>query len=201
MDQVARTAGERFRQPATRRYWCCALILSGLLPVFQSVNGQGQSSRGFPQASEFDVKAAFLLNFTKFIEWPPRSVPPDAPFTICIAGEDPFGQTIDQITEGEKVDGHPVVVRRVSIPATRPCEIIFISRSEKEVSKLLSEVPPGVLTVSDSEDFLRQGGMIALAVENRRVRFDVDVRAASRAGLKISSRLLNVARSVENQVR
>jgi hypothetical protein len=201
MDQVAQAVDGRVAEPAPmRRQWCFSLLISALFPVFQIVNGQDQSSRGFPQASEYDVKAAFLLNFTKFIEWPARSAP-NTPFTICIAGEDPFGQTLNQLTEGENVEGHPIVIRRVSTSAIGACEILFISRSEKEPGRILSELPPGVLTVGESDGFLRQGGMIALAVENRRVRFDVDVRAASRAGLKISSRLLNVARSVENQVR
>jgi hypothetical protein len=165
------------------------------------MNGQDQASRGLPQLSEYEVKAAFLLNFTKFIEWPVRAVPAGAPFSICIAGEDPFGITLEQLVQGEKVESHPIVVRRIPGPVNGSCEILFISRSERDVEKILSEVPPGVLTVGDTDAFLRQGGMIALVIDNRRVRFDVDVRAAARAGLKISSRLLNVARTVENQVR
>jgi hypothetical protein len=145
--------------------------------------------------TEYEVKAAFLLNFAKFIDWP--SMPPnlDVPFMFCILGEDPFGPTLAKILEGEKVAGHRLVSRRVQGPDSN-CQVLFIGKSEKGVPRILAETPRGVLAVGESDDFLRQGGMISFALDNRRVRFDINPRAAESAGLKISSRLLAVARTL-----
>jgi hypothetical protein len=143
--------------------------------------------------SEYDVKAAYLLNFTKFVDWPSRSL---EPFTICIVGDDPFGGSLTQILEGEQVNGRRIAVRHVSQPS-RSCEVVFISKSEGSVGRTLAEVPAGVLTVGEGNEFLRRGGMIAFVLDNRRVRFDVNQRAIEKGGVRVSSRLLNVARVVE----
>jgi hypothetical protein len=146
--------------------------------------------------SEYDVKAAFLLNFTKFVEWPDTARSADSPFTLCILGDDPFGPTLDQMVAGERVNQRRLAVRKIrELPNS--CDMLFISKSERVSAKVLADAGPGVLTVGETEDFLRNGGMIAFVVENRRVRFDIDQRTAVKAGLKISSKLLNVARSVE----
>jgi hypothetical protein len=147
---------------------------------------------------EYQVKAAFLLNFTKFIEWPRlESEALDSPSAICILGEDPFGSTLDQMVEGETLLGHRITVQRVRRPSPSSCRVLFVSRSEKDVEGLLAAVRPGVLTVGEAPDFLHDGGMIDFVVEKGRVRFDINEGAAARAGLKLNSRLLNVARSVE----
>ncbi|MEP7362442.1 MAG: YfiR family protein [Acidobacteriota bacterium] len=165
------------------------------------MSGQDHGSRSGEKPSEYEIKAAFLLNFTKFIVWPRGANAEGNPFNICIVGENPFGLTLHQIVEGEKVDGHPIVVRSWPGPPASSCGILFIGKPYREVGALLSEIPEGVLTVGESDDFLKRGGMIALAIENRRVRFDVNARAAAKAGLGLSSRLLNVARTVEGQTQ
>ena len=150
-----------------------------------------------PQPLEYRVKAAFLLNFTKFIEWPEAAFPAsDSPISICIVGDDPFGAALDQIVEGETANARKVVVQRIAQPL-KSCQIVFFGRSEKDVPKLLTALGPGILTVGDGEGFLGKGGMIDLVIDNRRVRFDVNQRAAEAANLKLSAKLLNVARSVE----
>jgi hypothetical protein len=146
--------------------------------------------------SEYEVKAAFLLNFTKFIEWPSSPSTPETPFTICIFGEDPFGPILPQIVQGEQVAQRPIAVRRLRQSAAG-CDVLFVSKSERSAAALLSALPRGTLTIGESENFLRDGGVISFVLENRRVRFDVNEPAAARNGLKISSRLLNVARTVE----
>ena len=148
---------------------------------------------------EYEVKAAFLLNFTKFVEWPAAAFEkPDSPLTVCILGDDPFGRTLDQLVEGERVNGRKLAVERIRRhPRPKSCQVLFVARSEKEVPAILSEIGPGVLTVGDREGFLREGGIIAFVIEGRHVRFDINQRAASGASLTISSRLLNVARSVQ----
>ena len=148
---------------------------------------------------EYQVKAAFLLNFTKFVEWPPSAFgAADSPIAICILGNDPFGNSLDQIVAEEVVDGRRVGVRRIKrTPAPKSCQALFVGMPEKEVLSILSGLGPGVLTVGEGESFVRDGGMIAFVIENRRVRFDINQTAAERAGLKLSSKLLSVARSVE----
>ena len=99
---------------------------------------------------------------------------------------------------GEVVAGRKIVVQRIKrLPPPKSCQELFVYRQEKEVLKTLPEVGPGVLTIGEGESFVRDGGMIAFVVENRRVRFGINKTAAVSAGLKLSSKLLNVARSVE----
>ncbi len=152
------------------------------------------------QPGEYQVKAAFLLNFTKFVQWPPGAFPDaTAPITICVLGEDPFGPILDQLVEGEEANGRKLAVRRIRrIPAPKSCQVLFIGNNQKDVPALISDLGPGVLTVADRESFLREGGMIGFVTRDRRVRFDINLRAASKASLNVSSRLLGVARSVEN---
>ena len=151
------------------------------------------------EALEYQVKAAFLLNFTKFIEWPASAfVAPDAPIVICVLGEDPFGSLLDQVVSGELVNGRRVVAQRVrNLPAAKTCQVLFVGRVDKGVLKGLPALGQGVLTVGEGEGFLRGGGTIAFVIENRRVRFGISESAAANAGLVVSSKLLNIARSVE----
>jgi hypothetical protein len=152
------------------------------------------------QVSEHQVKAAFLLNFTKFVEWPQAAFGDQrSPIAICVLGEDPIGGALDQLVEGEVVDGRRVVVRRLKEPpASKQCQVLFVSPAIKDVSQMLSALGSGILTVSeDSDRFLRDGGVISFVIENRHVRFDINQSAAESEGLKLSSRLLRVARSVE----
>ncbi len=151
------------------------------------------------QASlEYQVKAAFLLNFTKFVEWPAGNpARADAPFTICVLGEDPFGTALNQMIEGETVNGRRLAVMRGRRELLKTCQILYINGSEKGVPEILDAAGRGVLTVGEGENFLRDGGMIAFVIENRRVRFMVNLAAARNAALKLSSKLLNVASTVE----
>ncbi len=151
------------------------------------------------QALEYQVKAAFLLNFTKFTEWP-SSVFPDAnsTFTICIMGIDPFGSSLEQIIRGETVGGHRMAIQRFKRGSRRQaCQVLFVSRTERDTGTVLADLGSGVLTVGEGDGFLQDGGMISFVIENRRTRFDVNPTTAENAGLKLSSRLLSVARSVK----
>ena len=147
---------------------------------------------------EYEVKAAFLLNFTKFIEWPDNAfADSQSPIAICILGKDPFGRALDEIVQGEAVNARKVTVRRISeAPTPRTCQVVYVGRLEKD-AKTVSSIKGGVLTVGEGDGFLRDGGMIAFVLENRRVRFDINQSAAESADLKLSSKLLSVARSVE----
>jgi hypothetical protein len=148
-----------------------------------------------PPPLEYQVKAAFLLNFTKFIDWPQSESA--APFDICLVGDDPFGAVLDQMVEGETFQGRKLAVQRVRRPVPAACHVLFIAKSEKDVEGLLSSLGPGVLTVGEESGFLHAGGMIGFVIAERRVRFDINEGASARAGLRISSKLLSIARSVE----
>jgi hypothetical protein len=148
------------------------------------------------QTIEYQVKAAFLLNFTRFVDWPPADNA-DSTIAICILGDDPFGDPLDQIVAGETLQGRKILVRRVRRPVAASCEVLYINRNEKDLPGLLAMIPPGTLTVGEGDTFLRDGGMIAFVIDGRRVRFDISQGAATKAGIRLSSKLLNVARSVE----
>jgi YfiR/HmsC-like len=150
--------------------------------------------------SEYQVKAAYLYNFLKFVEWPEDSfADPLAPIVIGVVGEDPFGNALPQVVIGKTIQGRDLVIRKYhSGEDLRGAHILFISVSEK---KRLPQVLSGlrgssVLTVADMDGFLEAGGMIQLLSEDNRVRFAINLDAADRARLKISSKLLSLAKRV-----
>ncbi|MGD0616654.1 MAG: YfiR family protein [Bryobacteraceae bacterium] len=148
---------------------------------------------------EYQVKAAFLMNFTKFVDWPPAVFEDEkSPLSVCIFGDDVFGGALDQIVSGEAAHGRRLAVQRLPHgPVPKSCQVLFISGVEKNASSILADVGRDVLTVGEGDHFLHDGGMIAFVIENRRVRFDISQRATGNAGLRISSKLLQVARNVE----
>jgi hypothetical protein len=169
-------------------------LLFGVVLFSLTVGTQAQS------ASEYQVKAAFLFNFAKFVEWPPDSfTDAAAPFEICVLGQDPFGEELRILTNQKTINGRKLEVKHVDdLQYARNCHILFIASSEKTSMKTILEGLRGasVLTVGDRKDFVGQGGMINFVLENDRVKFEVSPVAAERAGLKISSRLLSVAKLV-----
>jgi hypothetical protein len=153
-----------------------------------------------PTAGEYQVKAAFLYNFAKFIEWPPSSFSDaSAPIRICILGRDPFGAELHAIADEKTVNGRKLQVSQLGdLQMVKTCHILFIASSEKTQLKQALESLQGadVLTVGDTEGFVEKGGMINFVLENDRVRFEVNHKAVEQAGLKVSSKLLNIAKSV-----
>lgn len=150
-------------------------------------------------ASEYDVKAAFLMNFTKFVEWPPAAFSSDTSMLLCVLGEDPFGKSLELVSD-EQIAGRKVQLLRIrEMPEPEGCQIVFVSRSEKrrlpEVLAHLRGAP--VLTVADTGGFLEQGGIINFTLEGSKVRFEINQEAAERAGIKISSKLLRLATRVK----
>jgi hypothetical protein len=150
-----------------------------------------------PRVSEYAVKAAYLLNFGKFIRIAPGTQ--RSTFDICIVGRDPFGDSLDNITANESIAGHPVRVLRLARPdAARECSIAYIAdtdlrRIDEDIAALGSA---DVLTVSDAPDFLRHGGMIKFVLVSDHVRFAVNLDAVRHSHIVLSSELLRVAASV-----
>jgi hypothetical protein len=154
-----------------------------------------------PRPSEFDVKAAYLLNFGRFMRHANQQ-PIPASFDICILGKDPIGRTIDSLAANEKIDSSPVrILRPPDVSNAKGCAIVFISALEadriREDLALLSG--SDALTVSDASDFLDRGGMIQFLVVENHVRFAVNLDAVNRAHLILSSELLRVASSVKGK--
>jgi hypothetical protein len=155
--------------------------------------------------SEYQVKAVYLFNFAKFVQWPAGepSGETDA-FTVCILGEDPFGRTLDFTMAGETIHGRRTATRRIERARdAEGCRIVFVSGSEERRLRSILEALEGlsILTVSDMDHFAERGGMIQLVMEKDRVRFEVNLTAATAVGLTMSSELLKVAREVKKGSR
>jgi YfiR/HmsC-like len=190
----------RFRG-VRRPHRCVAALLAAL--VWTSSNLHPQSAK----PTEYQVKASYLANFVKFIEWPQgASAPPNGasqapePFAICVLGQDPFGPALDAALAGETVDRHPLLPRRVkNAREGAGCRVLFIAEGDRELRKDLAALDKSpVLTVGDQPEFLKRGGMIQFVLEENHVRFEVNLAAAKRAGLNLSSELLKVAAAVRN---
>lgn len=147
--------------------------------------------------SEHAVKAAFLYNFAKFVEWPEGTFrTPQEPLTFCVLGEGSLGGELERTVAGKTVMGRPVAVRRLSqLADLDQCRILFVGSSERaRFDQILAAVGDrAVLTVGEEEGFNRAGGIISFVVRQSRVRFLIDRETAGRAGLKLSSRLLELA--------
>jgi len=161
--------------------------------------------RCFAQATtpdEYQVKAAFLYNFPKFIDWPPGAFPDSSsPFTICLLGRDPFGRSLEDLVLNKTINGrHTAIAHAQRVGGCPVCQIIFVSSQE---SSHLAEITVAlrgrnVLLVGESEEFAGAGGTIQFFIQDNRVRFVINTDAAERAGLKLSSKLLALASIVHD---
>jgi hypothetical protein len=140
---------------------------------------------------EYRMKAAYLYNFVRFVEWPGDV--DSEPLTICVAGRNPFGEVLDETVRGELVNGRPVATRIILEPESG-CDVIFVPQGAAATAYLRDARNKPILTVGENIDFIALGGMIALQHEDPDVRFTINPDAAERAGLRISSRLLQLAR-------
>jgi hypothetical protein len=171
-----------------------SFVLAGSLAC-----GMGAAAQS---SGEYDVKAAYLYNFAKFVEWPPESFPSrDAPFAICLLGHDPFGRALDDIVEGERIQGRSLVVRRLKgWDEAELCHILFVSSSvQEDFDELLGgHTFRRTLAVGDVPSFLTAGGHISFFLEGSSVRFAIHRDNVARTDLKISSKLMRVARIERN---
>jgi hypothetical protein len=171
------------------------MVVLSLNLIIGAATGFPGSARGQEAGpSEYQMKAAFLYNFAKFVEWPPASLPANDPLVIGVLGSDPFDGALENTIRNKTIEGHPVTVRRLkSISEVKTCHVLFISSSEKKRWPEISEALAGscVLTVSENWDhFTEAGGMIYFFMDDRHVCFDINVEAARRASLQISSKLI-----------
>lgn len=167
-------------------------LLYILLPVLSCLlNTQADANQ------EYKVKAAFLYNAAKFVDWPTDTMAGGS-FAVCVLGDDPFGPLLDEFTT-RPLKGKRVVVRRFnSLDKLRECQLVFITATERRrlgaVFGVLRDLP--VLTVSDMDGFVRSGGMIEMSMDKGKLTFDVNHRQNRRQGLKISAQMLKLAREI-----
>lgn len=182
----------------SRRWRClrgplCTAIF--LFAICGNALAQGSGSTKF---REYEVKAAFLLNFMQFVEWPASVTnSTKTPFLIGILGEDPFGTTLEEIIKDENINGRTLTIKRKrQATELKDCQLIFVCRSEKtQLKEILSTLRGSCsLTVSDTDQFCRHGGMIGLFNEGGKIRFEINQEAAEQSQLKISSKLLRLGR-------
>jgi uncharacterized protein DUF4154 len=162
-----------------------------LLGILASAICQGQAF------NEYQVKAAFLYTLAKFVEWPPQAFSsPSAEMAICVLGEDPFRSYLDDVVRDKTAGERPLTVYRLAGPPVgSDCKILFIAASERyRMSALLASMATrGILTVGDTAEFTAQGGVIGLRLDGERIRLSVNLAAAEKAKLRISSRVLSLA--------
>jgi len=173
-----------------------SLGIPGLLIAFSI----GVSAATAPPPSEYRVKAAFLFNFARFVDWPAITfVSASSPFALCVYGDDPFGPDLDAIVQGESIAGRAMVVRRIrELDAVVQCQIVFVSGSaDSELEAVVEKLGHRpTLVVSDVESAARRGAIIRMMTVNNRVRLLVNIDAARAAHLTISSNLLRAAEVV-----
>lgn len=172
---------------------CLRLVLLGLL----FLSGRTLCAAVPEISKEYQVKAAFLYNFTKFIEWPASRFPTDtSPFVIAVLGRNPFGEELTAIVRDRKVHGRGYVVKIIdSLDEAASAHLLFVGAGEEELlaDKLASLQKAGVLTVGESPRFIAVGGIVNFTLETDKVRFQINQQAGEQAGLKMSAQLLKLA--------
>jgi len=152
---------------------------------------------------EYQIKAVFLFNFTQFVEWPASAFPSEeTPLVIGILGEDPFNAYLDEVISNEKVNNHPLIIRRFkNTEQVQACHILFISKSHVDKMARIKAIlkDKNTLTVSDGSNFIKEGGMVRFITVNKKIQFQINPEAVKAANLTISSKLLRLAEIVSNK--
>ena len=190
---------DRARCPDGRRRRATMLpVVAALIAACLPATGAAAAP---PEFSEYQVKAAFLYNFAKFVEWPADAfADSSAALIIGVVGDDPFGAALDKTVLGKTVRGRRLeIARYAGIRDIQHCHILFVAASEeRQLAAILHKVGSShVLTVGETRDFAASGGIVNFVVTNYRVGFQINVAAAQRARLRISSRLLRLAEIID----
>jgi len=181
------------KKPRTGR---ALFLVIGL--VFASLGMYAQE-----RSREYQVKAIFLYNFTQFVDWPSTAFQEkNSPLVIGILGNDPFGDYLDETVKNEKIGEHPLVVSRFDhVDNITACHILFVNAGEKSAVREALHKLAGraVLTVGDTDHFIRDGGMVRFVPDNNKIRIQINLEAARESGLLISSKLLRLAEIVSSK--
>ena|SRR5436309_985507 len=178
------------------------IVVLGMTVNWTSSTADAQAGDA-SDSSEYLIKAGFIYNFAKFVEWPAAAFSQaDSPIVIGVLGADPFGSVLDHIVEDKKIGARGFIVKRYKwgkdLKDLKDCKIVFVSASERaHVEDILQSVKGlPILTVGETPGFAERGGVIRFTLEDNRVRFEVNVDAAHQADLNISSRLLTLAKII-----
>jgi len=181
---IAARANSRIRTPRGRR----RILLTCLLAIVI------QQARSQSQQDEYQLKAAFIFHFAQLVEWPGAS----SNLVLCTLGDDPFHGELDDTVRGKQIGSRMLQVQHVrQLSEVHRCQLLFISKTEvRSIPAVLSELQHSpVLTVGETDGFLNAGGIIRFCLEGNKLRFEVNRSAAETAGLKVSSRLLVLAKN------
>lgn len=185
--------------PILRRFRAC--ILGAALACTQpGSRAQGQPGSPAQAIDEYQLKAGFVSSFASFVQWPPEAFR-DArdPIRICVLGRNPFGTSLEVLTQGKVVDGRKLAVRQIADSRDAAgCHLLFVSASEHlRIRAILNSLgTQSIFSIGDTGDFVAEGGIANLRTENGRVRIDINAESARERHLRISSRLLQLARAV-----
>jgi hypothetical protein len=173
-------------------------VLAAALALSASASAQDLSST---ETSEYLIKAGYIYNFAKLVEWPAAAARKGQPIVIGVLGNDGFAGVLERTVNGKRVDDRSLVVKRLKAKDVKDCgcQMLFVAAAESaQVDEVIqSQTAAPVLTIAEAPDFANRGGMIALVLQDSKVRFIVNVHAATQAGLSISSRLLALATVVQ----
>lgn len=195
---ITAAAGQAPRKaPGNRTVFArCRILALSATVMFLISGGNAQSA----SVTEYQVKAAFLFHFAEFVDWPPGALGNAGDsFLICVVGEDPFHGDLESTIQGKVIAARTVRVRHVKqVQEAQGCHVLFIGKTEFKVTSPLAATLRNmpVLTVGESDNFLQSGGIIRFCMEEQKVRFEINQEAADAANLKISSRLLLLAKTV-----
>jgi YfiR/HmsC-like len=169
-------------------------LFATALGVAASASAQDLSSA---ETSEYLIKAGYIYNFAKLVEWPSAAARKGQPIVIGVLGNDGFASVLDRTVNGKRIDDRPLLVKRIKSKHVKDCgcQMLFVAAAESAHADdvIQSQGAAPVLTIAEAPDFASRGGIIALVLQDSRVRFIVNVQAAAQAGLSISSRLLALA--------
>ncbi len=206
-DETEARAGEGRRiAPKRRRRWCerkrpsCRVLAASALLLTVSAYGPGLAASA-NVAPEYEVKAAFLFRFAQFVEWPADTFRgASEPFTYCTIGDDPFRGALERTLNGKTIGQRPLRVEHLSgTGKISECQVLFVGGQEdkKHVDEMLADTGTlPILTVGEADRFAENGGAIGFCTEDNKIRFEVNLDAAGKAGLKISAKLLALAKTV-----
>jgi len=203
LDKESRDGGSRSKEyegiSAFTGVGRCFALIAALSVLLTLVTPEARAA-----PTEYQVKAAFVLNFSRFVAWPAQAFSSTShPFVIGVLGDDPLGPQLDEAVRGEQADGHPLVVRRFqNIAEVGDCQILFIDQSKSaQLPQILASLRHrSTLTVADLEGASERGVMIQFATVDHRIRLRINADSARAAGLNISATLLRLAQ-IDRTVR
>jgi hypothetical protein len=188
--------------PATALRCPIGCYLAGVwLLVVGAAFAQPQPAGPDETNREYAIKAAYIYNFGRYVQWPPASFPDSqSPFVIGVLGSDPFGALLDEIAQSKKIEGRPIAARRfASMAEYQPCHILFVSAAaspEQKLAAIKMAQDSRVLLVGEDPGLAERGATINFFLEQNKIRFEINAEAARREQLKISSKLLSLAKIV-----